>query len=168
MDSVSDRTSSKHHQPTSNFDLTSPKKHQPTSANREKQPQPQPPPAIPKPRPDDLSWMPPLGVAFVACNSIIAIYRSRDDIPTVAFIIAANIALALLFLSIRSHEKAPAESKRKHKIWIWSMATLLNVGFAWKVTMILPLWMSLILWALVAVSTVGTFYLYFLFAHGKN
>ncbi|KAK1259100.1 hypothetical protein QJS04_geneDACA021940 [Acorus gramineus] len=88
-----------------------------------------PPPSRPK---DDLSWMPPIGAIFLIFNSIFAIYRSRDDIYTVAFIIAANIALAFLFWSISAHENAPKESKKKHKISIWAMATLLNVGFAWK------------------------------------
>ncbi|KAK1281574.1 hypothetical protein QJS10_CPB22g00801 [Acorus calamus] len=100
------------------------------SAAQTKLPQQHPPPLSRSK--DDLSWMPPIGAIFLIFNSIFAIYRSRDDIPTVVFIIAANIALAFLFWSIRAHENASKESKQKHKISIWSMATLLNVGFAWK------------------------------------
>ncbi|KAK1257027.1 hypothetical protein QJS04_geneDACA020567 [Acorus gramineus] len=94
-------------------------------------PQQQSPPPC-RHKDDDLSWMPPIGAIFLIFNSIFAIYRSRDDIYTVTFIIAANIALAFLFWSIRAHENAAKEAKKKHKISIWAMATLLNVGFAWK------------------------------------
>ncbi|KAK1279861.1 hypothetical protein QJS04_geneDACA020447 [Acorus gramineus] len=110
-----------------------------------------------------------LGAAFLAFNSIVAVYRSRDDIPTVCFIVAANATLSLLFRSIRAHESAPEGSneKERHKIWIWCLAALLNVGFCWKVTAMLPMEMSSILWALVAMTTIGTFYLYFLLPHRR-
>ncbi|KAK1283596.1 hypothetical protein QJS10_CPB21g01032 [Acorus calamus] len=93
-----------------------------------------------------------------------AIYRSRNDIWILSFIVGANIDIGLLFWSIYAHEKAPVGSKQRerHKIFIWFSATLLDMGFAYRVTMMMPLVMSLVLWALVAVTTVGTFHLYFL------
>ncbi|KAK1282874.1 hypothetical protein QJS10_CPB22g00824 [Acorus calamus] len=83
------------------------------SAAQTKLPQQQPPP--PSRNKDDLSWMPPIGAIFLIFNSIFAIYRSRDDIPTVVFIIAANIALAFLFgasVLTRMHRKNRSKNIR--------------------------------------------------------
>ncbi|KAK1260322.1 hypothetical protein QJS04_geneDACA013346 [Acorus gramineus] len=107
--------------------------------------------------------------AFLIFQSVVAIHRSRNDIWIASFIVGADIDIALLFWSIYAHEKAPVGSKQRErlKIFIWLLATLLNVGFAYRVTMMMPLVMSLVLWALVAVTTVGTFHLYFLRPHQR-
>ncbi|KAK1283599.1 hypothetical protein QJS10_CPB21g01037 [Acorus calamus] len=110
----------------------------------------------------------PVYSVFTTCllilQSIVAVHRSRNDRGTVSFIIIVDVIIALLFCSIRAHEKAPVGSKQrgKNKILIWFLATLLNVGFAYRVTMMMTLVMSWVLWALVTVTTVGTFSLYFL------
>ncbi|KAK1283137.1 hypothetical protein QJS10_CPB21g01018 [Acorus calamus] len=105
-----------------------------------------------------------LPIVFLGSQSMVAIKRSRNDVWIVCFIVCANAVIALLFWSIYAHEKAPVGSKQreKHKIFIWFLAMLLNVGFACRVTMTMPLVMSLVLWALVAITAVGTFHLYFL------
>ncbi|KAK1307846.1 hypothetical protein QJS10_CPA09g01102 [Acorus calamus] len=95
---------------------------------------------------------------------MVAIYRSRDDMKSVSFIVGADVAIAALFWSIRAHEKALVGSKQRerHKISIWLLATLLNVDFAYRVTMMMPLVVMWVLWAFVGVTTAGTFHLYFL------
>ncbi|KAK1308952.1 hypothetical protein QJS10_CPA09g01065 [Acorus calamus] len=97
-------------------------------------------------------------------QSMVAIHRSRNDMSTVSFIIGVDIDMALLSWTIYAHEKAPIGSKQRERLnmFIWLLATLLNMGFAYKVSMVIPLVLSLILWALVAVTTVSTFHLYFL------
>ncbi|KAK1280846.1 hypothetical protein QJS04_geneDACA018543 [Acorus gramineus] len=123
-----------------------------------------------KPKWNDLSFVSFLGSGSLAVNSIIAAYRSRDDIPTVLFIVISNAVIFSLLWSIHAHERALRGSTQKkwYKIFIWSLAALLNVGFAWKVTQVLPLLMSSVLWVLVAACTVGTFYLYFVVADRKS
>ncbi|KAK1260318.1 hypothetical protein QJS04_geneDACA013342 [Acorus gramineus] len=105
-----------------------------------------------------------LPMAILILQSMVAIHRSRNDATIIVFIVFLDIGIALLFCSIRDHEKAPVGSKQreKHKILIWFLATLLNVGFAYRVTMMMPLVVSWVLWSLVAVTTIGTFHIYFL------
>ncbi|KAK1308441.1 hypothetical protein QJS10_CPA09g01087 [Acorus calamus] len=105
-----------------------------------------------------------LPMAILILQSMMAIHRSRNNGIIISFIVFVDVVIALLFCSINAHEKAPVGSKQreKHKIFIWFLATLLNVGFAYRVTMMMPFVLALVLWALVAVTTVGTFHLYFL------
>ncbi|KAK1282925.1 hypothetical protein QJS10_CPB22g00799 [Acorus calamus] len=125
---------------------------------------------IPQTKPDDLRWLSFLGFAFLFFNSIIAIYRARDDVCTIIYIVVANITIYLLFWCVREHEQLPEGSreKEKYKAAIWFLAALLNVGFGYKVSTILPFALSAILWSLVVVSVVGTFYLFFLFPADKG
>ncbi|CAL5044612.1 unnamed protein product [Urochloa decumbens] len=46
-----------------------------------------------------------LGFAALACNSALAIYRSWGDAGSVAFVLAADAALVLLFLCVRQFEE---------------------------------------------------------------
>ncbi|KAK1308445.1 hypothetical protein QJS10_CPA09g01083 [Acorus calamus] len=109
-------------------------------------------------------WSVLLPIAILISQSMLTIYRSLNDMRTVSFIVIVDVVIALLFCSIIGHEKSPVRSKQRKtcKILIWFLATLLNVGFAYRVTMMMPLVVSWVLWALVGVTTVGTFHLYFL------
>ncbi|CAN6172505.1 unnamed protein product [Urochloa humidicola] len=46
-----------------------------------------------------------VGFAVLACNSALAIYRSWGDASSVAFVLAADAALVLLFLCLRQFEE---------------------------------------------------------------
>ncbi|KAK1283598.1 hypothetical protein QJS10_CPB21g01034 [Acorus calamus] len=103
-------------------------------------------------------------ISLFTFQSMVAIYRSHNDMKSVSFIVGADVAIAALSWSIRAHEKPLVGSKQRerHRISIWLLATLLNVGFAYRVTMMMPLVVKWVLWAFVGVTTVGTFHLYFL------
>ncbi|KAK1260324.1 hypothetical protein QJS04_geneDACA013344 [Acorus gramineus] len=103
-------------------------------------------------------------ISLFIFQSMVAIHRFRNDMSTISFIVGANAVIAALFWSIYAHEKAPVGSKQRerHRISVWLLATLLNVGFAYRVTMMMPLVVMWVLWGLVGVTTVGTFHLYFL------
>ncbi|KAK1307848.1 hypothetical protein QJS10_CPA09g01108 [Acorus calamus] len=105
-----------------------------------------------------------LPIALLILQSIVAIHRSWNDMRTVSFIIGANADIGLLLWSIGAHEKSPVGSKQREKlkIFIWLLATLLNVGLAYRVTMMMPFMVSLVLWVLVAFTTIVTFHLFFL------
>ncbi|KAL6606212.1 hypothetical protein ACP70R_041865 [Stipagrostis hirtigluma subsp. patula] len=49
-----------------------------------------------------------LGLAALACNSALAVYNSWGDAGSVAFVLAADAALVLLFLCLRQFERARA------------------------------------------------------------
>ncbi|KAK1280367.1 hypothetical protein QJS04_geneDACA003092 [Acorus gramineus] len=100
---------------------------------------------------------------FLFINSAHAIYRSRDDICAIAFIVVANAALVLLFLCIHGHEKAPegSEQQMRYRTAIWLLGASLNAGFAYKASTVMPLALGAILWSLAGISTLGSFYLFF-------
>ncbi|KAK1257024.1 hypothetical protein QJS04_geneDACA020562 [Acorus gramineus] len=125
---------------------------------------------IPQTKLDDLRWLSFIGFGFLFLNSSLAIYRALDDFRTIIFIVLANITICLLFCSVRQHEQLPegSKEKEKYKAAIWFLAALLNVSFGYKVSTILPFALSAILWTLVVISVVGTFYLFFLFPVDKG
>ncbi|KAK1298714.1 hypothetical protein QJS10_CPB14g00408 [Acorus calamus] len=100
---------------------------------------------------------------FLFINSAYAIYRSRDDVCAIAFIVVANAALVLLFLCIHGYEKARegSEQQMRYRIAIWLLGASLNAGFAYKASTFMPLALGAILWSLAGISTLGSFYLFF-------
>ncbi|TVT97345.1 hypothetical protein EJB05_57413, partial [Eragrostis curvula] len=74
-----------------------------------------------------------IGCGVLALNSGLAIYKSWGDVGSVAFVLAADAALVLLFLCFREFERAARARGRNIKVAVWTLTTLLTVIFASRV-----------------------------------
>ncbi|OEL16309.1 hypothetical protein BAE44_0022672 [Dichanthelium oligosanthes] len=108
-------------------------------------------------------WLPSLGFAFLSFNCGMAVYRSWDDLSSVAFVVVAYVALILLFRCLHLLERAaPGRQGRWLKTAVWALSTLLTLMFSSKVAAIMPLWAQLLVWAMGIFTILAGFYAFFL------
>jgi FlaA1/EpsC-like NDP-sugar epimerase len=113
---------------------------------------------------DHFSWLTAMGFAFLTFNSGMAIYRSKGDAGSVAFVAVSYLDLLSLFYCLRLYEKSQQDdpSKRKIiKVIVWSLTTLLTVMFSYKVAALMPLPVAVIVWAMASATILGGFYAFF-------
>ncbi|KAJ0959933.1 hypothetical protein J5N97_000298 [Dioscorea zingiberensis] len=105
------------------------------------------------------TWLPTIGMVFLTINSIIAVYRSINDPWTVMFIVTAYANVVLLVYYMRNIEKMP-EMKRpvRMKATVWTLASTLTVLFTYRVSIMLPLFLAIIVWLMASVIVFGGFY----------
>ncbi|GJN00933.1 hypothetical protein PR202_ga18160 [Eleusine coracana subsp. coracana] len=104
-----------------------------------------------------------LGFAALTCNSGLAIYRSRGDPGTVAFVAGAYGSIALLFHFLRSFERAgPAADRGRTKAAVWALTTLLTAMFAARVAPLMPTAVGFLVWLMAAATAGGGFWAMFL------
>ncbi|CAN6246666.1 unnamed protein product [Urochloa humidicola] len=110
------------------------------------------------------SWLTALGFTFLTFNSGMAIYRSRADLGSVAFVIISYADLVALFACLRWYERSDRNSPAREKIKaaVWLLTILLTVKFSFAMSGTLPLPTILLVWAMAAASGVGGFYTFFL------
>jgi hypothetical protein len=88
----------------------------------------------------EYSTLTKLGLGALTFNSALAIYNSWGDPSSVVFVLAADAALALLFLCLRELEQGGGRGRdAKIKVVVWALTTLLTVMFASSVAPTLPL-----------------------------
>uniref|UniRef100_A0A0D9WLS3 Uncharacterized protein n=1 Tax=Leersia perrieri TaxID=77586 RepID=A0A0D9WLS3_9ORYZ len=99
-----------------------------------------------------------LGFGALTCNSVLAIYRSRGDPSAVAFVAAAYAAIVLLFYFLRRFELAGRDQdRRRTKVAVWLLTTLLTVLFASRVAPLMPTIVGFGVWFMAAGTTVAGF-----------
>ncbi|TVT97349.1 hypothetical protein EJB05_57417, partial [Eragrostis curvula] len=104
-----------------------------------------------------------IGFAALTCNSALAIYRSKGDSGTVALVIGAYGAIALLFYFLRSFERAgPGADRGSTKVAVWVLTTLLTAMFAARVAPLMPPAVGLLVWLTSAATVGGGFWALFL------
>ncbi|KAL6606210.1 hypothetical protein ACP70R_041863 [Stipagrostis hirtigluma subsp. patula] len=104
-----------------------------------------------------------LGFAALACNSLLVIYNSWGDAGSVAFVLAADAALLLLFLCLRAFERARGgEAGTKIKAAVWALTALLTAMFASKVAPLMPPAVATLVWAMAVATAAGGFWAFFL------
>ncbi|KAL6839394.1 hypothetical protein ACP4OV_030664 [Aristida adscensionis] len=115
------------------------------------------------------SWLTLLGFAFLTFNSAMAIYRSNGDAAAVAFVGFSYVDLVLLFWCLRMFERAaPGSGARANlKVAVWILTTLLTVVFSYKVAVIMPLPVQILVWGMAAATVMGGFYAFFVHREGK-
>jgi Family of unknown function (DUF6490) len=114
---------------------------------------------------DNFSWLTAMGFAFLTFNSGMAIYRSKGDAGSVAFVAVSYLDLLLLFYCLRLYEKSSQDSaqRRSIKASVWFLTTLLTVMFSYKVAALMPLPVAVIVWAMAGATILGGFYAFFLY-----
>ncbi|KAJ3709058.1 hypothetical protein LUZ61_012763 [Rhynchospora tenuis] len=92
------------------------------------------------------------------------IYRSKGDGGSIAFITISFSDLLLLFWCLHLFERATPGSvtRERIKVAVWSLATLLTLMFSWKVAILMPLPVAVVVWVMAAATSVGGFYAFFL------
>ncbi|KAJ0959937.1 hypothetical protein J5N97_000302 [Dioscorea zingiberensis] len=105
------------------------------------------------------TWLPIIGMVFLTVNSIVAVYRSINDPWMVMFIVTAYANVVLLVYYMRNIEKMP-EMKRpvRMKATVWTLASTLTVLFTYRVSIMLPLFLAIIVWLTACVIVLGGFY----------
>ena len=113
------------------------------------------------------SW---LGIAFLTVNSAMAIHRSKGDPSAVGFVAFSYLDLVLLFYFHRRFESAAPGSpaRRRLKVAVWVLTTMLTAVLSYKVAAIMPLPVQILVWAMAGAATAGGFYAFFLFREGKD
>ncbi|KAJ1685461.1 hypothetical protein LUZ63_016851 [Rhynchospora breviuscula] len=113
---------------------------------------------------DGGNWLTGLGFGMLTCNSVLAIYRSKEDAWSVAFVVSAYFALLFLFWCLRLYERtAPNVAQRwKLKVAIWSLSTFLTAIFSYKVAKLMPRPVDLIVWGMAVSVICGGFYAFFI------
>lgn len=99
-------------------------------------------------------------------SSITAIYQSKGDPATIAFVVGSLSILGGLYWCMREFEKAVAQKaaikRERLKLAIWLLAMALNTLFSYRVTSVIDSTiMSAIVWGIAAVTTVVGCYLMF-------
>uniref|UniRef100_A0A0A8YAB8 Uncharacterized protein n=1 Tax=Arundo donax TaxID=35708 RepID=A0A0A8YAB8_ARUDO len=102
-------------------------------------------------------------IAFVVLtfNSALAINNSWGNEGSVAFVLAADAALVLLFLCLREFERAPGRG-RNIKAAVWALSTLLTAMFASRVAPLMPPVVAVAVWVMAVATAAGGFWAFFL------
>ncbi|XP_066373177.1 uncharacterized protein [Miscanthus floridulus] len=95
-------------------------------------------------------------------NSALAIYNSWGDAGSVAFVLAADAALVLLFLCLREFERGGRGRDAKIKAAVWALTTLLTAMFASRVAPLMPPPVAAVVWLLAVATAAGGFWAFFL------
>uniref|UniRef100_A0A0E0L7R9 Uncharacterized protein n=1 Tax=Oryza punctata TaxID=4537 RepID=A0A0E0L7R9_ORYPU len=103
-----------------------------------------------------------LGFGALTCNSALAIYRSRGDPATVAFVGGAYAAIVLLFYFLLRFERRRREDGGRTKVAVWVLTTLLSAMFAARVAPLMPPLVAFVVWFLAAGTSVAGFWAFFL------
>ncbi|WVZ82557.1 hypothetical protein U9M48_029811 [Paspalum notatum var. saurae] len=108
-----------------------------------------------------------LGLGALAFNSALAVYNSWGDTGSVAFVLLADAALALLFLCLREFERAGAgggirRDTGKIKAAVWALTTLLTAMFASRVAPLMPPAVAALVWAMAVATAAAGFWAFFL------
>jgi hypothetical protein len=106
-----------------------------------------------------------LGSGVLALNSALSVYSSWGDAGSVAFVLAADAALLLLFLCLREFERASGGGvirRRNIKAAVLVLTTLLTGMFAARVAPLMPPAVAALVWALSAATAAGGFWAFFL------
>ncbi|CAD6337732.1 unnamed protein product [Miscanthus lutarioriparius] len=104
-----------------------------------------------------------LGLGALAFNSAFAIYNSWGDAGSVGFVLAADVALWLLFLCLRQFEQGVGRRRdTKIRAAVWALTTLLTVMFASRVAPLMPPPVRVAVWVMAVVTAAGGFWAFFL------
>ncbi|KAL5225957.1 hypothetical protein ABZP36_012596 [Zizania latifolia] len=103
-----------------------------------------------------------LGFAALTCNSALAMYRSRREPASAAFVAGAYAAVVLLLHSLRRFERAGRAGRGRIKVAVWLLTALLTAMFAARVAPLMPPPVAAVVWLMSAATVAGGFWAIFL------
>ncbi|KAK1257029.1 hypothetical protein QJS04_geneDACA020569 [Acorus gramineus] len=119
-------------------------------------------------QPQAESWLLPfISGLFLTFNSAVALYRNWNNLSSLNFIVTAYGSFMSLMWCINALEKVPKEDSQKkwrYRVAIWVLASILNLTFSFRISVVMPLIMSVSVWTLSVLSIIGTFYVFFVIA----
>ncbi|TVU17175.1 hypothetical protein EJB05_33192, partial [Eragrostis curvula] len=93
----------------------------------------------------------------------VAAWRARHHPGDVAFVVGAYVALAALFLCLRRVERltpdSPAADRRRLHVMVWALSTSLSCAFAYRVSLIMPAALVVVIWSMTSFVVLMGFYL---------
>jgi Family of unknown function (DUF6490) len=108
-----------------------------------------------------------IAFGFLTYNAIMSIYRSRGNPWDLAFVISCYVELTLLFFCMKMRENLGADATAEHVHWlkivVFILTTLLTVTFAYRVSLIMPFLLKLVVWGMSGSVVVAGFYAFFIF-----
>ncbi|KAJ1685457.1 hypothetical protein LUZ63_016847 [Rhynchospora breviuscula] len=112
-----------------------------------------------------MEWLTKVGFTLLTCNTGLAIYRSGNDLSSLAFVVVSYFALLLLFWCLHLFERAAPDGPRRMqlKTAVWSLSTLITVMFAYRVAALMPLPLAVVVWVMATTVPVGGFYAFFIY-----
>ncbi|XP_062228038.1 uncharacterized protein LOC133926235 [Phragmites australis] len=110
---------------------------------------------------DRHNFLTKLGFTALTCNSALAIYRSRGDPASVAFVGGAYAAILLLFRCLRRFERGEGDRGRT-KAAVWALTTLLTAMFASRVAPLMPTPVGIVVYLMAAATAGAGFWAFFL------
>uniref|UniRef100_A0A0A9BRQ8 Uncharacterized protein n=1 Tax=Arundo donax TaxID=35708 RepID=A0A0A9BRQ8_ARUDO len=101
-------------------------------------------------------------VLFLNCCA--AVYNSRHDPWSLAFVAASFTDLVVLFHLIHRFETAPLGSPARERIkaTVWLLSSILTVMFSYKVAALMPLAAAIVVWTMGVSTVLAGFYMFFL------
>ncbi|WOL09158.1 hypothetical protein Cni_G17911 [Canna indica] len=103
-----------------------------------------------------------LGLIFLTVNVTSVARRSLHRPGTLFFVVFSYLDLVLLFVCLslfqRLGPEARPEKRRRLKAAIWLLATALNLGFAWRMALLLPWPVAVTVWVTSMCVAAGGFY----------
>lgn len=109
------------------------------------------------------SWTSAVGFVVLTANCGAAVYHSRNDPWTMAFVLASFLILLLLFVALRLFETLPRESpNRAHvKAAVWVLSTALTLMFSQRVASLMPFPAAMFVWVMTISTISAGFYMFF-------
>ncbi|TKW37251.1 hypothetical protein SEVIR_1G035800v4 [Setaria viridis] len=115
------------------------------------------------------SWLTLLGFLFLTFNSLMAVVRSQGDRMAIAFVIFSYADLVALFVCVMVYERAGAGSSKREwlKVAIWILTTLLTLAFSYKVAVVMPPPVAVLVWLMAFATIAGGFVAFFIYKEKK-
>lgn len=111
--------------------------------------------------------LPIIAVVFLTYNTVLAIIRSKDNPWDSAFVTSCYVELILLFFCLKKRERlgdnASVEQIHRLKVVVWILTTLLTVTFSYRVSLIMPLFLKVVIWGMSGSVIAAGFYAFFIF-----
>jgi Family of unknown function (DUF6490) len=108
-----------------------------------------------------------IAFVFLTYNAVMSVYRSRGNPWDLAFVVSCYAELTLLFFCMKMRENlgadAPEERVHRLKIVVFILTTLLTLTFAYKVSLIMPFFLKLVVWGMSGSVIAAGFYAFFIF-----
>ncbi|TVT96969.1 hypothetical protein EJB05_57805, partial [Eragrostis curvula] len=102
-------------------------------------------------------------LVLVTYNFAIAAWLARRDPGELAFVAGAYAALAALFLCLRRVERltpdSPTAERRRLHFAVWALSAGLSCAFAYRVSLLMPAALVVIIWCMTSFVVLMGFYL---------